>query len=497
MRGLILPLSAAALLAGCTVGPNYAGPPAAAPRAAAGSGFVRAGNEQVTAAAPLAHWWESLRDPTLDSLIARALAANPNVAVLEARLRSARASLRLEHANELPSGSPSALYAHAHLPPIDLGQNGSGSKPSPIDLDLFNVGFDASWEIDLFGGHRRTVEAARANVEAARANLADAQVSLTAEVAQAYVNARDRQRRIALNARSVAMQEKILALTQQRYGRGTASAVDVKRLENQLESTRADVVPLNAELEAYLDALATLTGAEPGAVDAEMKAPAPVPLPPASVPVGDPAALLQRRPDIRAAERTLAAQTARIGVAEAARFPHLSIMGLIGIGGTSPSDLTDLDNFSAIIAPQLSWNFLDFGRGRARVDQAEAARDEALANYRKAVLAALRDAEDSLSRFRYRRIAVATLARAKAAADAVVALDRQRFDAGTVTLTDLLDAERQQIAAEQNLSIATAALTGDFIAIQKALGLGWSDAAPEPVGSRNVNPARTEERRPK
>lgn len=479
-------LALAALLAGCTVGPNYVGPPDAAPRAARAAAFARAGDAPVAARPPVARWWQALSDPTLDAIETRALAANPDLAAAEARLRQARASLREQKANLLPTTSASALYAHARIPGLDLdsldtqggdgtaGESGGGGSSS---LDLYNLGFDASWEVDLFGGQRRAIEAARATAESAKAHLDDAQVSLTAEVAQAYVNVRDRQRRIALNRASIARQERMLALTRQRFGRGTASRLDVERLSQQLDSTRADATPLNAELEAYLDELATLTGDEPGALDATMTPAQPLPLPPAEVAVGDPAALLQRRPDIRAAERTLAADTAKIGQAEAARFPRLSIAGIIGIGGTSPSDLTHLDDFTALIAPQLSWSFLDFGRNAAKVKQAQGVRDEAEAQYRSTVLAALRDAEDSLSRFRYRRITVATLARAKASADRALDLSRQRYAAGTTTLIDLLDAERQQIDAEQSLSIAEAALTGDFIAIQKALGLGWGPPA--------------------
>jgi outer membrane protein TolC len=201
------------------------------------------------------------------------------------------------------------------------------------------------------------------------------------------------------------------------------------------------------------------------------------------VSVGDPAALLQRRPDIRAAERTLAADTAKIGQAEAARFPKLSFMGLIGIGGTDPTDLSHLDDFTALIAPQLSWSFLDFGRSAAKVRQAKGLRDEAEAKYRSTVLAALRDANDALSRFRNRRVTVATLARAKASADAATTLSRQRYTAGTSTLIELLDAERQQVEAEQSLSIAIAGLTGDFIGIQKALGLGWAPDSPSRDGA--------------
>ena len=469
----------AGLLSGCTVGPNYSGAPVAAPRAAGGGAFVRPGDAAVTAP-PVARWWDALGDPVLTAIEARALAANPDLAAAQARIRQARADLREQKADLLPNASATALYAHARFPGLNLEETGDDARnggDAASNLDLYNVGFDASWEVDLFGGQRRAIEAARATAQAADADLADAQVSLSAEVAQAYVNVRDRQARIALDERSVAMQEQMLALTQQRYQRGTASRLDVERLSNQLDTTRADVTPLRAELDAYLDELATLTGDEPGTLDATLSATRPLPLPPAQVAIGDPAALLQRRPDIRSAERTLAADTAKIGQAKAARFPKLSFMGIIGIGGTGPSDLTRLDDFTALIAPQLSWSFLDFGRNAAKQHQAEAVRDEAEAKYRAAVLAALRDAEDSLSRFRYRRMTVATLARAKAAADEAATLSRQRYAAGTTTLIDLLDTERRQIDAAQNLSVAEAGLTGDFVAIQKALGLGWGSAA--------------------
>ncbi|WP_336963046.1 efflux transporter outer membrane subunit [Sphingobium aquiterrae] len=477
---LTLPL-VVSLLAGCTVGPHYAGPPAVAPKATAAPGFVRAGDAPVTATAPAAHWWTGLDDPMLDALIVKALAANSDVQVAQARLRQARAALGLQRTNGAPSLNASAVYVHAHIPGTDLGGSDSGSSDNgnsndSSDLNLYNLGFDASWEIDLFGGQRRALEAARASVQGAAASVQDVQVSLSAEVAQAYLNLRERQQRIALSARSVAMQQEMLDLTRQRFARGTASALDVARMEGDLDTTRAQVTPLNAERDAALNALAVLTGEEPGALDASLAAGAPIPLPPASVAVGDPAALIQRRPDIRAAERQLAADTAKIGQAEAARFPRLSFMGLIGIGGTKISDLGKLDDFAAIAAPQLSWSFLDFGRNKARVGQAEAVRDEAEARYRGTLLAALRDAEDSLARFRDRRITVASLARTRDKADLAARLIADRYRAGTATRIEYLDAQRQQVAAEEDLLSAQAALTGDFVAIQKALGLGWEGA---------------------
>ncbi len=485
---------AAALLAGCTTaGKDYAGPPAATPAAS----FARAGDAAADGQV-LARWWPALNDATLDGLVDAALKANPNLGLARARLRQARAALGTERASGRPNGTATAMAAHVRLPPLgdtlgagaDSGagaEDGAGSGFAiPSSLNLYSVGFDATWEIDLFGGRRRAVEAAGAAAEAAEAQLADAQLSLTAEVASAYVNLRSVQQRIALSDAAIARQQRMLELTARRVQAGTASQLDLTRLQGQLESTRAGAEPLLSQLDAYRDELATLVGLAPGALDAQLAAAAPVPLPPASVATGDPAAMLKRRPDIRAAERTLAARSAQVGQADAARFPRLTLLGLIGIGGTHPSDLTHLDDFSAIAAPQLSWNFLDFGRNAARIEQAEGVRDEAEAQYRVAVLGALRDAEGALSRFKQRRATVATIARAKAAAAHATELMAARQKAGTASLIDLLDTERQQIAAEQNLAQAQAALTGEFVALHKALGLGWqpeTTQTPTPAGA--------------
>lgn len=480
MRSLLsaLPLIALPLisLAACTAGPDYHGPQGAG-AASPAVAFARAPEGTGGEVPAAANWWSALGDPVLDALESRALSANPGLAVAQARISQARAALRSERANSLPKGGASALYVHATIPGVDLnssdGGDSSASGNDSQSLNFYNLGFDASWEADLWGGKRRGVEAARAQLGAAEANAADAMVSLTAEVAQAYVNLRDRQQRLALAQDATARQRDMLRLTEQRHAQGTASALELEQQRNQLEQSDAALLPLSAERDAYLNMLATLTGEVPGALDAMLAAPAPVPLPPATVAVGDPAALLKRRPDIRAAERQYAIATAKIGVAEAARFPSLSFMGLIGIGGTHPEDVFDLDKLAAIAMPRLSWSFLDFGRNAARVGQAKGAQEEAAAQYRQAVLGALRDSEDALSRFGARRLSVASLARSRASADRSAALMRQRFEAGTATRIQLLDAERQSIAAAQSLTQGTAAMTADYIALQKALGLGW------------------------
>lgn len=480
----ILPIVLLVSVGGCTVGPNYTKPPAAASQAIARGRFVRGDDPSVSAAPGLARWWDSLGDPTLAALVDDALAHSPNIDVAQARIREAGAQLRAQRASSLPSISASASYLNARLPGTSLGQESSGgsgdsggdsgASDSASSLEFYNLGGTASWEPDLFGGGRRGVEQARATIGQRFADLADAQVSLSAQVAQAYVNLRDVEDRARLNARSTALQRQALALVRQRFAAGTASALDVERLQAQLESTDAQTIPLAAQRDEYRNQLALLTGREAGALDATLAPPAPVPLPPAQVAIGDPAALIARRPDIRAAERALAARTAAIGVSKARLFPSLSFMGLFGLGGTSLADIVDPGKFTALVAPMLSWSVLDFGKNQAAVRQSEAQRDTAEAQYRQTVLAALEDAETSLSRFGNVRRQLAENARAEATAARSVALNDQRVQAGTSTLIDQLDIERQRLSAAIAVAQSKAALTNSYIAVNKALGLGWT-----------------------
>ncbi|MDF2604667.1 efflux transporter outer membrane subunit [Sphingomonas sp.] len=469
------------LLGACTVGPDYKGPPAVGADAGARGQFVR-GNEAAVPAPGVARWWETLGDATLDRLVDDALANSPSIAAAEARIRQAQAQARQQRANQAPSISANGTYLRAQLPGIDLaddsgGSAGGGSGSESNGLDFYNLGLNASWEPDLVGGVRRGIEQSRAAVGQRYADLADAQVSLTAQVAQAYVNYRDAQERIALNARSSELQRQSLALMEQRLAAGTVSALQVERLKTDLESTEAQAIPLTAQADEYRDVLALLTGRTPGALDATLAAPVPVPLPPAKVAVGDPAALIASRPDIRAAERALAASTAAIGVNEAKRYPAIRFMGILGMGGTSPGDVLDPGNLTTLLAPQISWSFLDFGRTAAAVRQSEAQRDEAEANYRQTVLAALQDAETSLSRFAATRRQLARLASAEQSASRAAALNRQRVEAGTSTLIDQLDVERQRLSAAMAVAQAKAQLTNSFVAVNKALGLGWTPVA--------------------
>jgi len=267
-------------------------------------------------------------------------------------------------------------------------------------------------------------------------------VQLTAEVAQSYINLRERQQRADELRRSREIQQQLLDLTGQRFRQGTVPAFAVGQANRALQSTITELAAAEAETEIYLNAIASLAGEVPGSLDTVLSPGGDVPLPPSQVAVGDPASLIRRRPDIRAAERNIAAATARIGVAEAARFPKISFMGILGVGGTSLGDLADLDNISKIAIPQLQWGLLDFGRTSAAIDQARAGRGEAEATYRQVVLGALQDAESSLSRFAQHRRTVAALAEIKQSADQAAVLMQQRYERGTISRADQLEAER-------------------------------------------------------
>ena len=489
-----LALACVATLAGCIVGPDYRGPQAAAPLAGGGAGFHRAPADGVSNAPGVADWWGALHDDQLNALIDEAVRNSPDIQIAQARLRQARSALKLNQANGEPKGSASALALRTRSPDISglldaAGVNPAASNGAPADttshgrgpLTLYDIGFDATWEVDLFGGTRRAVEAASAEAEASEANLDDAHVSLAAEVAQDYVGLRDLQLRYALMRQSAQLQQKMLELSQQRRARGAASDADIDQLRSQLEGTQATLIPIDAQIEQAMDALAVLCGAEPGTLDARLKAgdqPPPLPQLPQTVAIGNPADVLRQRPDIRAAERRLASSSAQIGAKTASFFPKLTLIGDIGFAATDPDHLLRKDSGTWAIAPYLSWDFLDFGRKDATIRQARGAYDEAQAQYRKVVLGALQDAETSLSRYGHQRDNVLSLKKVQALTEHTVGYDEQRYQVGAASLIDRYASQRNALTARQNTIAGEAELVKDFIALQKSLGLGWQGGLP-------------------
>lgn len=479
-RGLALGLATipALLLGGCaTVGPDYHGAPAVAAQTAARGAFLRADAQATTTVAPAAQWWNGLGDPALSALIEQALASSPDIAIAQARIVQARAGLAAQKTALVPTFNVSGVAPYLNVPADLFGGSGGGRT----ETNIYSPAFDASWEADLFGGTRRKIEAANARAEAADAGLADARVALSAEIARVYVALRARQGALALQQQQATIDSQLISLAEQRLHAGTAPEQPLDQARSRLAQTRADLAKADAEAHVLVDQLAVLSGSEPGTLDALLTppsagGPAAVPLPPAQVAIGDPATMLRQRPDIRRAERTLAAANADIGAKVADRFPKLSFTGFLGIGGSSIGDMFDPSTLIGLALPQIKWNLFDAGRSAAQVRAARGAEAEAEAQYRKVVLAALQDAEGSLTRFGGMRIAYARAIDGETSAVRAASLQQSRVAAGTISRADGLEAQRQALQAQLATISARTDLTSAFIATQKALGLGWEAA---------------------
>jgi len=363
-RGLaLLPLA----LSACTVGPNFKRP--ATPSVATG-GFSETARTSSVAATPLPdHWWQLYSDPVLDRLVTDALAHNTDIRTAAANLARARAVLSEQRGARLPSTQVTAQATRSRTPAV---QSPTGKS---FETDFYSAGFDASYEIDLFGGVTRAIEAARGDTEAAAAQLDAARVSVAAETARAYAQACSNAAQRAVALETVTLQQQTLDLTKTLFEAGRGTQRDVQRADVLLANTQASIPTFEAERRASLYALATLTGHAPEAIDADADKCTIPPRVTVTVPVGDGTALLARRPDVRAAERTLAADTARVGVATADLYPSIQLLGSIGIGARKPGDLFKPAGLSWSLGPLITWNFPNMTTARARVRQAEAGSD--------------------------------------------------------------------------------------------------------------------------
>jgi multidrug efflux system outer membrane protein len=467
----------ALLTGGCVngVGPNYKAPEAP-PLTAFSEMSARA-----TAASPPPTWWRLLKDAVLDDLVQRTFTANQTIATAEANLRAARAAYRVQSADLYPTIAASAQYTRERL--SAAGQGLPGVLP---DEDFYDGRFDATWEIDIFGRVRREVEQARAQSEAAAAQLDDARVSLAAETVRAYVDLRGAQVRLDVARSNAENQQRTYDLTVRLSEGGRGSDVDIVRAQAQLETTLASISTIETEETAAKYELAVLTGATPESLTETFASHQPIPELPESIAIGDPAAMLRRRPDVRAAERLLEATTAQVGVATADLFPRVTFNGVVGVSAFGFSRLGDQGAFQYGFGPSLSWSFLDIGRVRGRIQQANALAAAQLASYEATVLAALEDAETALNRFTRERERLLHLTTAAAGNARAAELTQQRYEAGIDSFLNVLDAERSLLASQDALAQSQILLTEQFVAIYKALGAGWEDqAATQRVSARS------------
>jgi outer membrane protein, multidrug efflux system len=466
-----LAIAGTCLLAACAVGPNYHAPPVAPAivQNAQSSAFVTQ--------SPEALWWQEFGDAELDGLVQRALAANLDLRSAFDRVQAARAVFVERKLDYAPHVQVDGAYTH-----FDEQQPGFG--PNRINAQSDSLGFDAAWEIDLFGHVRRSVEAARADLGAERANYQDAQVTVAAEVARNYFELRGAQKRLSVARENLSTEHQTLDLTQLLDETGRGSELDVQRSRARLKATEATIPPLEAAEKQAAYRLAVLLGERPGALDQELQS-ATVATYAKALPIGDPTELLRRRPDVRAAERQLAAATARVGVATADLFPRVNITGFVGFlsgdVGRLFSTATGNNAQAWSITPAVSWAAFDIGSVKARLRASKAQSDAAAANYEKVVLTALEDTENSLVAYSARQAQLKSLSEQAQASRRAAELADTQYREGVADFLVLLDAQRTQLDAEDSVAQAETAVNVSVVAIYKALGgVGQplSDVAP-------------------
>ena len=453
------------LIVGCAVGPNYRPPKVSVPESWGESQKNAAFNH----ADPIVQWWKTFNDPVLDSLITRAVESNLDLRVAEARIREARFQSGVVSSELWPSVETSASYSRSRR------SQGISIIPPKARLkrNLYQAGFDASWEIDLFGVKRRAIEAARADIDAAVENRRDVLVTLLAEVARNYIEVRGLQRRLEIVRNNVRVQQETIDITRARFEAGLSSELDAVQAEALLATTQSQIPTLESSTKQTIHRIGILLGQKPDALQAELTKGAPIPSAPAMVPVGLPSGLLRRRPDVRRAEWELAAATARIGVATADFFPKFSLTGDFGL------QTEDLNVFSLTnsrywsFGPTIRWPIFQAGRIRANVKVQNARQEQLLVNYEKAVLTALEDVENALVTFAGEQVRHKNLTAAVNANRRAVELAGELFTRGLANFLSVLDAERSLYESEDNLAQSEHTVSLNLVSLYKALGGGW------------------------
>ena len=458
-----LAIAAMLSLAGCAVGPDYSAP--ATPPAT----FASADADLLVTRPFEAAWWEQFGDPVLDDLIERALAGDLDIRIAAARIEESRALARRTRREQWPSSRYEAVYDESKSQqPVFTNER--------IEVESYRTGFQTAWELDFFGRLRRGTEAALAEAQAAEATLRDVQVLVAAEVASTYLDLRAAQKRLRVAEENLANQRETLRLTEVRYELGRGSELDVASARAALSATEAQIPALVTAERVAAHRLAVLLGLRPGTLDVELEYRE---MPPhlTTLAIGEPADLLRRRPDVRAAERRLAAATARIGVEKAELFPRVSLSGFLGFITGDSSELGESSSRAWSATPVISWTAFDLSAARAQVRGAEARATAALAEYEQTVLRALEETENAFVSYSQQRERLAAVLEQAEASRRAAELARIRYREGALDFLRLLDAERTVLEAEDAVAVAEADLNNAVVAIYKALGGGW-EAAP-------------------
>lgn len=460
------------------VGPDYQSPGASSPD---GWDSLPTGDSAGISSRPvagrpnIAAWWDQFDDPLLTSLITRARVANLTLAQAEARIREARAATDIAASGLYPSIDGNASATRARTP------GAFADRPASTN-SLFVAGFDATWEIDVFGGTRRGVEAANAQVQSTVFDRDTLLVSLCGEVAADYFDLRGAQRQLDIARRNLTAQQQTLDLTQERFDAGFVSALDVANAKAQTTATASQIPAFEAQARSAIYAISLLLGQEPAALVAELAPEAPLPNPPGTIPVGLPSDLLRRRPDIRRADADLHAATALVGVAQADFYPKFSLTGTFGTQGDTVVSLGTLANRFWAIGPAVSIPIFQGGRLTGTLERQKAVADETLIAYKSTVLGALRDVETALVNFTREQERRNLLVESVQANTQAVTLSLELYSAGKTDFLNVLTAQRQLYLTEAALAASETAVASDLVALYKALGGGWDEASTGGVG---------------
>lgn len=469
-----LAVVACLVLSGCMVGPNYKKPADEVPPA-----WVEVPSGVTTNEAnDLAQWWTLFKDPMLDSLIEQAMQANKDLKIAQARIREARAQRAVTASNLYPKLDSSASYSRRrssqHADPSTL--SGGAVENNDIfagALDLYQPGFDASFELDIFGRVRRSVEAATADLAASRENFNDTLITLLSEVAINYITVRGSQLRLDITSKNMEAMRQTLSLTRERFNAGLSSELDVAQAQTQLASTESTVPTLETTARQSMHQLATLLGMPPAKMVEQLSVVAPVPGTPPEVPVGLPSELLRRRPDVRRAERELAAATARIGIATADLFPRFSLNGALGQSAMSLSDIALGSSTFWSFGPAISWNIFDGGATRANIEIQNARTEQALGAYEKAVLTSFQEVESALIAYSREQERRKSLREAVESSSRAYGISRELYASGLVDFLRVLESQRSLFVSQEALASSDQKVSTDLVTLYKALGGGW------------------------
>lgn len=458
-RGVLVLLCALMLANSCmVVGPDYKTPQTKGDL----DNWSNADQPGFDAVSPeVSVWWKKLNDPILSDLIGRALSANLDLEQARSRVREARARRGMESAARFPFIDASGAAERTK----------DGTAPSS---ELYNAGFDAVWELDVFGGVTRRIEAATADLEALAEARRSVRVSLAAELALNYVEYRSLQKRLELARANLEIQRKTLDLVRTRYQGGVAKRLEVEQATTNLEVSRARIPPLGTARERAAHRLAVLMGERPGQITSRLAPDQPVPNPPPRIVVGIPADLLRRRPDIRRAERELAAQSARVGVAVADLYPRFTLNGSLRLAATEFSDVLDNTSRLSSIGPAFRWNILSGGSIRSNIEVQSEKQNQALLHYEQTVLQALEEVENAMSAYAHELQRRQALKNAETAAQNNVEQAQMLYEDGVEGFLQVLDAQRVLFDVQDNLATSTTEVTANVVRLYKALGGGWA-----------------------